>query len=114
MEGVEVTHYVNPYTGKYTQLTVAVAIRKLQSLARKFLLHPIKMPLKEFLKAGRIYLAAAKAYDANRKSLAAVINMAICMHVVDHEVRGAVVCVSCLCLAFLCCISLFLSFPIFS
>lgn len=94
MDGQTVTHYVNPWTGKYTQLTVDQAIRKVQALARKYLLSPLKMPLADFVKAGKLYNQAEQYYDQGKvggvsKKLASVINHALCTHLIDLDEERA-------------------------
>jgi tetratricopeptide (TPR) repeat protein len=83
--GVSTTHYVNPFTGRYTHLTPQQAARIIQALVRNFLLLPISMSLEQFLKAGHIFKGAESQYTANPTRLAAVINYAMVSHTITLE-----------------------------
>lgn len=81
--GVPQVHYVNPYNGLYTHLTLDQAARKLQALMRNFLLKAIRMPVEHFVKAGKIVRTAEAQYKSQFKRLAAVINYALVEHAVN-------------------------------
>ncbi|KAJ1418333.1 hypothetical protein B484DRAFT_142728 [Ochromonadaceae sp. CCMP2298] len=78
------THYVNPYTGKYTHLLPERAACIIQSLVRNFQLHVISMPLALFLRAGRIFKGAQQQYDSHKR-LSCVVNWAMVQHVCNLE-----------------------------
>ncbi|RYH18119.1 hypothetical protein EON65_27580, partial [archaeon] len=88
-QGIVRPHYVNPYTGFYTHLVPEQAARIIQTCARNYLLKTISMPKQHFVKAGSMYKTAAKKYEQKNAGgalkLSAVINLAICNHVVDLE-----------------------------
>lgn len=56
------TSYVNPWSGKYTNLTPCEGAKKIQNLVRKFFLKPISMTTADFIKAGKLWLNAGFNY----------------------------------------------------
>lgn len=85
--GMWYVHYVNPWTGKFTHYTIDQAIRKLQALARNYLLKPIRMNREQYLKAGKIFMQAQKLYENSPvpRKLAAVINYALVLHSIEVD-----------------------------
>lgn len=88
-DGIVYTHYVNPFTGKYTHLIPDQAARVIQRLARQYLLKVIRMPKDHFIKAAGIYMTAEQLYETSynplmeRRKLSHVINYAIVLHVLE-------------------------------
>lgn len=88
-QGTPHMHYVNPYTGKYTNLVPEKAARTIQALARNHLLKTISMPLKHFVKAGQLFKTAERKYGersgGGALKLSAVVNFALMKHVITLE-----------------------------
>jgi len=84
-EGKAQVHYVNPYNGKYTYMVPDQAARAIQHLVRNFLLRPLRMPLADFVKAGKIFGTAEYQYFNTNRRLATVINFAMVSHVVNLD-----------------------------
>jgi hypothetical protein len=80
--GTWYTHYVNPWTGKYTHLTQDRAARIMQSLVRRKQLMPMLVTREEFKQVVPFVLQAKDMYEATPTRLLAVINYALVAHIV--------------------------------
>jgi hypothetical protein len=88
-DGLLYQHYVNPWTGKFTYITVVKAASVIQAMVRAFILRQIMLPKDKLMKVGMICKGSKESFDANPNKLATVINLALTTHAVyHHETEG--------------------------
>ena len=78
-------HYVNPYNGRYTHLSINRAATIIQCLARNHLLKLIQIPQDILKTVVPLVKSAADIYERNNRSLRAVINHALVTHIVNFD-----------------------------
>lgn len=84
-DGLLYQHYVNPWTGKFTYITVVKAATVIQAMVRSFILRQIMLPKDKLIKVGMICKNAQQCFDANPKKLACVINLALTLHAIYQD-----------------------------
>lgn len=78
-------HFVNPYTGKYTHLTLDQAATLIQGVVRSFLLQVLRVNVQDIGKMLLLKENAKKEYDKDKRRLVSVINYALLAHIVEHN-----------------------------